>query len=149
MLVYQSCLSIFKHHGLQAARLFCSLNTSGKNTEVGWHFLLQEIFPTQGSNWGLLHCRQILYHLNHQNTLCFIYYLFFLPHLQILMLQILFLTLTVYLLEIYLTILFFFQSLKLFKISKVILSATKRALACFNYLLNTALSPSSYYHLDF
>ena len=29
------------------------------------HFLLQGIFPTQGSNLGLLHCRQILYHLSH------------------------------------------------------------------------------------
>ena len=28
----------------------------------GLHFLLQRIFPTQGSNPGLLHCRQILYH---------------------------------------------------------------------------------------
>ena len=27
----------------------------------GLHFLLQRIFPTQGSNPGLLHCRQILY----------------------------------------------------------------------------------------
>ena len=32
----------------------------------GLHGLLQGIFPTQGSNLGLLHCRQILYHLNHQ-----------------------------------------------------------------------------------
>ena len=30
--------------------------------------LLQEIFPTQGSNPGLLHCRQILYHLNYQGS---------------------------------------------------------------------------------
>ena len=29
-----------------------------KNTGVGCHFLLQGIFPTQGSNTGLLHCRQ-------------------------------------------------------------------------------------------
>ena len=29
----------------------------GKNTGVGCHFLLQEIFPTQGLNPGLLHCR--------------------------------------------------------------------------------------------
>ena len=29
----------------------------------GCHFLLQRIFPTQGSNLGLLHCRQILYRL--------------------------------------------------------------------------------------
>ena len=31
----------------------------GKNTGVGCHFLLQGIFPTQGSNLGLLYCRQI------------------------------------------------------------------------------------------
>ena len=37
----------------------------GKNTGVGCHFLLQGIFLTQGSNPGLLHCRQILYHLSH------------------------------------------------------------------------------------
>ena len=33
-----------------------------KNTGVGCHALLQGIFPTQGSNPGLLHCKQILYH---------------------------------------------------------------------------------------
>ena len=33
---------------------------------MGIHFLLQGIFPTQGSNPGLLHCRQILNHLSHQ-----------------------------------------------------------------------------------
>ena len=32
------------------------------------HSLLQGIFPTQGSNPGLLHCRQILYHLSHQRS---------------------------------------------------------------------------------
>ena len=36
--------------------------------EWGCHFLLQEIFPTQGSNLGLLHCRQTLYHLSHQES---------------------------------------------------------------------------------
>jgi len=35
---------------------------------VGCHFLLQGIFPTQGSNLGLLHCRQILYHLSPQGS---------------------------------------------------------------------------------
>ena len=34
----------------------------GKNTGVGGHALLQGIFPTQGSNLGLLYCGQILYH---------------------------------------------------------------------------------------
>jgi len=37
-----------------------------KNTGVGNHSLLQGICPTQGSNSGHLHCRQILYHLGHQ-----------------------------------------------------------------------------------
>ena len=37
-----------------------------KNTGVGCHSLLQGIFPTQGLNPGLLHCRQILYHPSHQ-----------------------------------------------------------------------------------
>jgi len=32
------------------------------------HFLLQGIFPMQGSNPGLLHCRQMLYTLSHQGS---------------------------------------------------------------------------------
>ena len=32
----------------------------------GWPSLLQGIFPTQESNWGLLHCRQILYQLSYE-----------------------------------------------------------------------------------
>ena len=32
------------------------------------HFLLQEIFLTQGLNPGLLHCRQMFYHLSHQGS---------------------------------------------------------------------------------
>ena len=35
-------------------------DSAGKNTGVGCHFLLQGIFPTQGLNPGLLHCRQML-----------------------------------------------------------------------------------------
>ena len=35
---------------------------------VGCHALLLGIFPTQGSNLGLLHCRQILYYLSHQRN---------------------------------------------------------------------------------
>ena len=35
---------------------------------VGCHFLLQGIFPTQGWNLGLLHCRQILYCLSHRGS---------------------------------------------------------------------------------
>ena len=40
----------------------------GKSTGVGCHFLLQGIFPTQGLNPGLPHCRQMLYHLSHQGS---------------------------------------------------------------------------------
>ena len=36
-------------------RLLCQWNFPGKNTGVGCHFLLQGIFPTQGSNPHLLH----------------------------------------------------------------------------------------------
>ena len=35
---------------------------------MGCHSLLQGIFPTQGSNPGLQHCRQILHHLSHQGN---------------------------------------------------------------------------------
>ena len=40
----------------------------GKNTGVGCHDHLQGIFTTQGLNPGLLHCRQILYHLSHYSV---------------------------------------------------------------------------------
>ena len=39
-----------------------------KNTGVGSLFLLQQIFPTQESNRGLLQCRQILYQLSYQGS---------------------------------------------------------------------------------
>ena len=44
----------------------CPWEAPGKNTGVGCHSLLQGIFLIQGLNPGLLHCRQILYHLSHQ-----------------------------------------------------------------------------------
>ena len=53
-------------HELYPTRLLCPWYFPGKNTVVGCHFLLQGIFPTQGSNSSLWHHRQILYHLNHQ-----------------------------------------------------------------------------------
>jgi len=39
-----------------------------KNTGVGCLSLLQQIFPTQESNWGLLHCRWILYQLSYYGS---------------------------------------------------------------------------------
>ena len=47
-------------HGLQPTSLLCPWDFPGKNTGMGCHFLLQGIFPIQGSNPGLLYCRQIL-----------------------------------------------------------------------------------------
>ena len=41
-------------------------NSLGQNTGVGSRSLLQGIFPTQGSNPGLPHCRWLLYQLSHQ-----------------------------------------------------------------------------------
>ena len=44
----------------------------GPNIGMGSCSLLQQIFPTQESNQGLLHCRRILYQLSYQRTLNFI-----------------------------------------------------------------------------
>ena len=52
-------------HGLQPARRLCPWDFPGRNAGVGCHFLLQGIFPTQGSNLSLFHllrCRWVLYH---------------------------------------------------------------------------------------
>ena len=43
-------------------------DSPGKNTGVGCHALIHGFFPTQGSNWGLLHCRWIIYQLSHQGS---------------------------------------------------------------------------------
>ena len=53
-------------HELSPTSLLCPWDSPGKNIWEGCHPLLQGIFPNQGSNPGLLHCRQTLYHLSHQ-----------------------------------------------------------------------------------
>ena len=52
----------------EPARLLCPWDSPGNNIGVGCHALLQGIFPTQGSNQSLPHCKQILYHLRHQGS---------------------------------------------------------------------------------
>ena len=53
--------------GLWPTRLLlCRWDSPGKNTGVDRHSLLQKIFPIQGSNPGLLHCRQILHYLSYR-----------------------------------------------------------------------------------
>ena len=51
-------------NSLQPHGLYSSWNSPGQNTGVGSLSLLQGVFPTQGLNWGLLHCRRILYQLS-------------------------------------------------------------------------------------
>ena len=53
---------------LQPRGLYSPWNSPGQNTGVGSRSLLQGTFPTQGSNPGLPHCRQILYQLNHKGS---------------------------------------------------------------------------------
>ena len=53
---------------LFGTRLLHPWDFPGKSTAVGCHFLLQRIFPTQGSNLGLLHCKQMIYHLSPQGS---------------------------------------------------------------------------------
>ena len=52
-------------NSLQPHGLYSPWNSPGQNTGIGSCFLLPGIFPTQGSNRGLLHCR-ILYQLSHE-----------------------------------------------------------------------------------
>ena len=54
---------------LQADSLLSEPPGKPKNTGVGSLSFLQGIFPTQESNWGLLHCRRILYYLSYQGSL--------------------------------------------------------------------------------
>ena len=54
--------------GLQLTRLLCPWDFPDNDTGVGCHFLLHGIFPTQGSNPGVLHCRQILYQLSYKGN---------------------------------------------------------------------------------
>ena len=56
------------HCGLLPTRVLRPWNSTAKNTGVGSNSLPQGVFLTQGSNSGLLHCRQILYNLSQQGS---------------------------------------------------------------------------------
>ena len=62
--VAQLCLTLCDPMDCSLPGSFSPWNFPGKSTGVGCHCLLQGIFPNQGSNLGLLHCRQTLYHLS-------------------------------------------------------------------------------------
>ena len=70
---WESLISSVKWKPLSRVWLFATpwtspWNSPGQNTGVGSCSLLQGIFPTQGWNPGLLHCRRILYQLSHQGS---------------------------------------------------------------------------------
>ena len=62
---YSAMSESLQPHGLQPTMLLCPWDFPGKNTGISGHFLLQGIFPIQGSNpyfLRLLHCRWIFRH---------------------------------------------------------------------------------------
>ena len=64
-LVIQSCPTLCKPLDYSPPDSPAHGDSPGNNSGVGWHFLLQGIFPTQGLNPGLPNCRWILYQLSH------------------------------------------------------------------------------------
>ena len=68
VLVAQSCLTLCDPMDNGACQAPLSMDFSRQEywSGLGCHFFLQGILLTQASNLGLLNCRQILYHLNHQ-----------------------------------------------------------------------------------
>ena len=63
-----SCVRLFATMDYSLTKLLCPWDFPGKSTGVYCHFLLQGIFPTQGSNPGLPHCGQTLNRLSHQGS---------------------------------------------------------------------------------
>ena len=64
-LVTQSCVTLCNPVDCSPPGSSVHEDPPGKNTGVGCHALLQGIFLTKKLNWGLLHCRWILYQLSH------------------------------------------------------------------------------------
>ena len=74
MKVYSKFLNNERKHLLvinmkvKVAQLYPTLGDPNQDTGVGSCSLLQVIFPTQGLNPGLLHCRQTLYQLSYEGS---------------------------------------------------------------------------------
>ena len=67
-LVAQSCLTLCDPMDSSPPGSSVHGDSPDKNTRVGFHALLQGIFPTQGLNPGLPHCWRILCQLSHQGS---------------------------------------------------------------------------------
>ena len=68
LITFCSSIRILNFSSLWPHGLYSSWNSPGRNTRVGSRSLLQGIFPTQGSNPGFSHCRQIVYQLSHRGS---------------------------------------------------------------------------------
>ena len=73
MYIYKYIYEVSESHSvlsdfLRTHGLYSLWNSLGQNTGVGSLSLLQGIFPTQGSNPGLLHCGWVLYQLSHKGN---------------------------------------------------------------------------------
>ena len=68
LLVTQLCPALCDPMDCSPPGSFVHGDSPGKNTRVDCHALLQGIFPIQGSNPGLSHCRRILYWLSHKGS---------------------------------------------------------------------------------
>ena len=64
-LVAQSCPTLWDPMDYSLPGSSIHEDSPGQNTGAGCHAFLQGIFPTQGSNTGLSHCRWILYYQSH------------------------------------------------------------------------------------
>ena len=60
LLMKESESGLVQSDSLQPHELYSPWNSPGQNTGVSSHALLRRIFPTQGLNPGLLHCKWIL-----------------------------------------------------------------------------------------
>ena len=67
--VIQSCLTLWDSMDCIVHELYSPWNSPGQNTRVGSLSLLKGIFPIEGLNPGLPHCRWILYQLSYQGSL--------------------------------------------------------------------------------
>ena len=70
----ESC-SLKVPDSLRSHGLYSPWNSLGQNTGMDSLSLLQGMFPTQGSNPGLHHCRQILYQLSHKGSPIMVVYM--------------------------------------------------------------------------
>ena len=64
----QSCPILFNPMDCSPLQFLCPWNSPSKSTGVDYRSLFQGSFLTWRPNPGLLHCRQILYHLSHQGS---------------------------------------------------------------------------------